>query len=254
MGKITKIMLGLNIVAGIVGIVFGMGLKGDLKEAETAKNDALTKAADTGKNTSGLESANKQLKEQLGIAGQQFAAISNQWVAADAELATAKVERQTAENDLITAQTEAAKLQSQLTEATGFAQENTKLKTTLADYQALGTVEEVREWKKKATSKPKNPNGQGGQGGNSKPPKPKPQKGAEMGTIASFDPKFNFYVINRGADHGVKAGDVFNVVRAGNLVGKVKIKQTQPTVSIADAVKEFTRQQLQPGDKILKSN
>ena len=74
-----------------------------------------------------------------------------------------------------------------------------------------------------------------------------------MGSIASHDPKFGFYIINRGADHGVKTVDEFNVLRAGNLVGKIKIKQTQPTVSIADAIKAFTRQQLQPGDKVVKS-
>jgi hypothetical protein len=84
------------------------------------------------------------------------------------------------------------------------------------------------------------------------PKRPKP--GAEIGAIASYDPKFNFYVINRGADHGIKSGDEFNVLRGGNLVGKIKIKQTQPTVSIADAVKAFTRQQLQAGDKIAKAN
>ena len=61
-------------------------------------------------------------------------------------------------------------------------------------------------------------------------------------------------MINRGADHGIKAGDEYNVLRGGNLVGKIKIKQTQPTVSIADAVKAFTRQQLQAGDKVAKAN
>ena len=85
-------------------------------------------------------------------------------------------------------------------------------------------------------------------------PKNKPKPGVEIGAIASYDPKFNFYVINRGADHGIKSGDEFNVLRGGNHVGKIKIKQTQPTVSVADAVKAFTRQQLQAGDKIAKAN
>jgi hypothetical protein len=81
-----------------------------------------------------------------------------------------------------------------------------------------------------------------------------PKAGADAGAIISFDPKFGFYVINRGSDHGIKAAQEFNVIRAGRLVGKIKIQQPQPTVSIANAVKEFTPQQLQPGDKLAKSD
>ena len=40
MGKITKIMLILNILAGGAGIFFGMGIKGDLNTAEEAKSAA----------------------------------------------------------------------------------------------------------------------------------------------------------------------------------------------------------------------
>ena len=81
-----------------------------------------------------------------------------------------------------------------------------------------------------------------------------PGSGAEFGTIVSYDAKFDFYVINRGADHGIKIGDEYNVLRGGNLVGKIKINTTQPTVSIADAVKAFTRMKLQAGDKVAKAN
>ena len=49
MGKVTKIMLGLNILAGIAGIVFGMGVKGDLKSATEEKQAAVAKAAGNGK-------------------------------------------------------------------------------------------------------------------------------------------------------------------------------------------------------------
>ena len=77
--------------------------------------------------------------------------------------------------------------------------------------------------------------------------------GAENGAIVSYDTKFNFYVINRGKDHGVKPGDEFNVLRDGNIVGKIKIEYAQPTVSIAVALKEFTHQLLKAGDKVAKA-
>ena len=148
-------------------------------------------------------------------------------------------------------QAKMAQLQSQLSEASGIAQKATRLERDILDYQALGTPPELRKMKKqlenieaaKAAKNQKN-----------KPKKNPSSPSGEIGSIASYDPKFKFYVINRGSDHGIKSGDEYNVIRAGNLVGKIKIKQTQPTVSIADAVKSFTRQQLQAGDKIAKIN
>ena len=81
-----------------------------------------------------------------------------------------------------------------------------------------------------------------------------PTIGTEIGSIASFDPKFSFYVVDRGADHGIKKGDEFSVFRAGKFVGKIRIKQVQPTVSIAEAIKDLTPQKLQAGDKVGKMN
>ena len=157
--------------------------------------------------------------------------------------------------DLQLAQADNATLQSQLVAAQVLAEEAKDMKKDFKDYEALGTPADLRKMKSrlekidadKAEREVKNNKPKSTPRTNTKP-------GAEIGAIASYDPKFNFYVINRGADHGVKAGDEFNVLRAGNLVGKIKIKQTQPTVSIADAVKEFTRQLLKAGDKVAKAN
>jgi serine/threonine-protein kinase len=81
-----------------------------------------------------------------------------------------------------------------------------------------------------------------------------PTIGTEIGSIASYDPKFGFYVVDRGSDHGIKNGDEFSVFRAGKFVGKIRIKQVQPTVSIAEAIKDLTPQKLQAGDKVGKMN
>ena len=83
---------------------------------------------------------------------------------------------------------------------------------------------------------------------------PPPEAGDHLGYIASYDPKFHFYVVYSGANHGIKKGDEYNVIRAGNLVGKIKIQKTDPTTSIASAVKAFTPQRLIRGDKVIKAN
>tara|TARA_Y100001968_G_scaffold313014_1_gene336783 strand:- start:128 stop:883 length:756 start_codon:yes stop_codon:yes gene_type:complete len=251
MGKITKIMLGLNIVAGIVGIVFGMGVKGDLKEAETAKNDAFTKVEDAGKGASGLKSANEQLKSELAVVKGSWASISNNWEAAKADLITAQENLKIATTEKEEAQIGAGKLQVAQEQVRDLTEEKNALQGVLEDYRALGSLEEIRQMKKKAEKpKPANPDGNGPN--KPKPPKPQPTAGAEIGRIVSFDKKFGFYVINRGTDHGVKNGDEFKVVRAANLVGKIKIADAQPSVSIAEPIKELTRQQLQPGDILRK--
>ena len=255
MGKVTKIMLGLNILAGIAGIVFGMGVKGDLKSATEEKQAAVAKAAEAAGGTSKLKSDNQKLNSDLQIAQGQIAKATNDLAAAQQTLASVQGDQGQMASALQAAQTAQSSLQSELAVAQGLADKATALQTTLADYEALGTPEELRELKKrvkriddeKANRQPKN----------NEPktePKNTPKPGAEVGAIASYDPKFKFYVINRGADHGIKTGDEFNVLRGGNLVGKIIIKQTQPTVSIADAVKAFTRQQLQAGDKVAKAN
>ena len=81
-----------------------------------------------------------------------------------------------------------------------------------------------------------------------------PAPGAEVGSVASFDPKFGFAVLNRGASHGIKVGDVFRVTRNGQLVGKVTVQKADPTTAIANPIKQFTREPLKAGDKIVKDS
>ncbi len=256
MGKVTKIMLGLNILAGIAGIVFGMGVKGDLKKAEEEKTAAVADAQQAKGGTGKLQTDNQKLNSDLQIAQGELNKATNQLAAANQTLASVQGGQGQMAQDLQLAQADNATLQSQLVAAQGLAEEAKNMKKDFADYEALGTPADLRKMKKrlekidadKAATESKNETPKGGT------PRTNAKPGAEIGAIASYDPKFNFYVINRGADHGVKAGDEFNVLRAGNLVGKIKIKQTQPTVSIADAVKEFTRQLLKAGDKVAKAN
>ncbi len=58
--------------------------------------------------------------------------------------------------------------------------------------------------------------------------------------------------MDRGADHGIKTGNEFLVFRTGKLVGKIRIKEVQAAVSIAEPIKELTLNPLQPGDKLQK--
>ena len=159
--------------------------------------------------------------------------------------------------DLQQAQQDNAKLQSDLVAAQSLANQTQKLKGDIAAYEALGTTQEIRvrlskldkieadaaAKKKKAQDAAKNKQ-------NQTPPQP----GAEVGAVASFDPKFGFAVLNRGASHGIKVGDVYRVTRNGQLVGKVTVQKADPTTAIANPIKQFTREPLKAGDKIVKDS
>ena len=253
MGKVTKIMLGLNILAGIAGIVFGMGVKGNLKAANEAKGTAEAAAKLATGGTSKLQSDNQKLSSNLQLTQGQLAQATNELAASKQALSSIEGNQGQLAQDLQKANVDLAQLQSQLTEAQNMAKTATQLQQEILGYRQIGSLPELQAIKEKAdkiakaAAKKKNNNSPG-----TKKPSLKP--GADVGAIVSYDPKFGFYVINRGSDHGIKAAQEFNVIRAGRLVGKIKIQQPQPTVSIANAVKEFTRQQLQPGDKLAKSD
>ena len=254
MGKVTKIMLGLNILAGIAGIVFGMGVKGNLKAANEAKGTAEAAAKLATGGTSKLQSDNQELSSNLQLTQGQLAQATNELAASKQTLSSVQGDQGQLAQDLQKANVDLAQLQSQLTEAQNMAKTATQLQQEIQGYRQIGTLPELQAIKEKAdkiakaAAEKKNNNNRPGT------KKPSPRPGADVGAIVSFDPKFGFYVINRGSDHGIKAAQEFNVIRAGRLVGKIKIQQPQPTVSIANAVKEFTRQQLQPGDKLAKAD
>ena len=159
--------------------------------------------------------------------------------------------------DLQQSQQDNAQLQSQLGAAQTLANQTQKLKGDIAAYEALGSTQEIRTRldkldKIEAEAEAKKRKAQ--EDATKKPKKNTPAPGAEVGSVASFDPKFGFAVLNRGASHGIKVGDVFRVTRNGQLVGKVTVQKADPTTAIANPIKQFTREPLKAGDKIVKDS
>ena len=253
MGKVTKIMLGLNILAGIAGIVFGMGVKGNLKAANEAKDEAEAKAKLATGGTSELQSTNQKLSSDLQLAQGQLASATNELAVAKTALSSVEGDQGKLASDLQKASIELSQLQSQLTVAQNMAKKAAKLEQEIGGYKRIGTLPELQGLKAKADKAAKDA------AEKKKKKKPGPKKttttsGGEIGSVVNIDPKFGFITINRGKDHGLKESQEFSVLRGGRLVGKIKIKTALPTVSIADPVKAFTRQPLQIGDKVIKSD
>ncbi len=126
-------------------------------------------------------------------------------------------------------------------------QELDQLEKDLAAYQALGTVAQLHDQINAIRTKPKEVS----QNIGSKE-KDKPRPGTEMGVILSVDSKLGFCVVNFGSAKGVVKGDEFHIHRAGNFVGKIKVDQVQPAVSLVVAIKKFTPKELRAGDKVIQ--
>jgi len=137
MGKVTKIMLGLNILAGIAGIVFGMGVKGDLKSATEEKQAAVAKAAEATGSTSKLQSDNQKLTSDIQIAQGQIAKATNDLVVAQQALSSVQGGQGQMVTDLQAAQAARATLQSELAIAQQVLTDKAKeLQTAIADHEA----------------------------------------------------------------------------------------------------------------------
>jgi len=71
------------------------------------------------------------------------------------------------------------------------------------------------------------------------------------GSIVAVDPKWNFVVLDLGANKGMLEGGVLMVHRNSQLVGKVRINEVQPTRSIATMVPGWKLGELEEGDQVL---
>ena len=83
---------------------------------------------------------------------------------------------------------------------------------------------------------------------------PKKTKAGKVGTIQTHDPQLHFYVIDAGADDGIKKGDTFAIFRNGKAIGKIEISRLQATVSIGVYQKGFLKPTapFKIGDEVMK--
>lgn len=71
------------------------------------------------------------------------------------------------------------------------------------------------------------------------------------GNIVAVDPKYNFVVLDIGADKGVLENAKLLVNRDGKLIGKVQITSVQPNRSIANVLPEWKQDEIMEGDQVL---
>ncbi len=227
--------------------------RGKLKAAELTAASIKESASKKSTQFSRLESSNLELKNKL-VALQadvpnlmaQIELGSNMYKQADA--ASKEKSKQLAD------QKESLNLvRSERDKFREAAKNLQQLETVLAAYQRLGTVAQLQALKNQ-TQKNHTTSGEPVQGSHSGTieSRVKAKSGVELGMILSVDTKLGFCVINCGSNKGVVKGDQFDIHRAGNFVGKIKIDEVRPAVSIGTAVRKFTPKGLRAGDKVVQ--
>lgn len=78
--------------------------------------------------------------------------------------------------------------------------------------------------------------------------------GPNVAIVASINSRFGFIILNAGSDNGLQAGEEYDVVRDGKLVGRVKINRTTELASIAIPTKTHAIAPLQRGDKVVAAD
>ena len=69
-----------------------------------------------------------------------------------------------------------------------------------------------------------------------------PKKGPPTKALIKFyNSELDYYVISKGSADGIKRGDKFIVLRAGEAIGKIEITRSQPLASIAVHQKGFPK-------------
>lgn len=71
------------------------------------------------------------------------------------------------------------------------------------------------------------------------------------GTIVAVDPKYDFVVLDIGANQGLVANASMLVNRDGKLIARVKITRVEPNRSIANIMPEWKQEDVLEGDQVV---
>lgn len=217
MANLTKIILGLNILAAGAGIFFGLSKSSAAGELVDKVKAAETKASSATRKVTGLESEKKKLITDLSAKQTENATLQtslNQTQQGkstlDNQISTLQAEKQSLNTQLQNANTQMTQLQTEANGAKQARDERDAAQQQVATLQA-----EIA-----ALKAPKTPKG---------PTKPKAGAGGKMGKIVNVDPGSGLLILNRGSAHGFKVGDQYNVFRNNRLIGRVEVTRLSPT-------------------------
>jgi outer membrane murein-binding lipoprotein Lpp len=73
------------------------------------------------------------------------------------------------------------------------------------------------------------------------------------GRITSVDAKYQYVVLDKGAEDGLRPNGKMIITRGENLVGKVQLVRVEPRSAVANLLANWTRAEVQAGDQVMTS-
>lgn len=71
------------------------------------------------------------------------------------------------------------------------------------------------------------------------------------GKVTAVDPKWDFVILDMGANHGLLKNGELSISREGKLVARVKVSRVETDYSIANVMPGFKRSEIREGDAVL---
>jgi hypothetical protein len=217
MANITRIILGLNILAGGAGIYLGITRYSQASElVEKAKTAETNAKAAQGKVT-GLENDKKDLTAKFSTADSSAQSLQT-------KLDEINDDESKKDDQIFALQADKTALDTQL-QNIGLAMTQLQAQANLGK-QAKDDLDRVQREKADLEAElqklkaPKKPN---------TPKQPKAGDDGIAGKIANVDPNNGSLILNRGSAHGFKVGDQYKVFRNDKLIGRIEVTRLSPT-------------------------
>ncbi len=250
-----KILLGVSIALILAAAVLGFITKGHIetvKQELKQTNETLTSTKGTLVKTQKDLAANQ---EELKQTNEKLTATTGELATTKADLQKAKDQATDLQTKLVAAEDTIKKLQSPSTQPGEGEQvspvivelqtKNKELETKLAEKEqlvaSLTQKEQEAENRAKVLAEKEE-----------KRQRQFMAKGME-GQILAVNQAWNFVVLNIGDRQGVVNGAQMIIKRGGQMVGKIKITNVEPTTAIADVVAGSMPRgaHVQPGDTVV---
>ncbi len=223
MANLTKIILGLNILAGGAGIFFGITKSGQASELVEKAKTAVAKATAAQGKVTGLENDKKDLTAKFSTANSSAQSLQTQLEINKQAMTRLEAKAKSAtlaEEKLDKIKDNAAKKDIDILTLQA---DKTALGTQLDSEQRKNAALEAQLLELKAPNKPKDPQ------------KRTVGTNVRAGNIVQQNPNTGSIILNIGTVHGIKVEDQFDVFRNNKHIGRIKVSLlgSNPNLSIA---------------------
>jgi hypothetical protein len=254
-----KILLGISILLMTLSLVFGFL---NTNKVKTLRNDLTTTISDRDVATHARTATEKKFRsseKELTAAKSLVADAAAKVQSTEAQLIQAQTEKAEAEAKIQASEAQIADLQKQVaTVAAGgggapgggispndaqAALEDTKKQLEAAEQEKSILADKVKAAQDQVTAMQEEKKRR--DAGTNTP--------GVHGTVLAVNQAYNFVVLGIGEHEGVVPNSEMLVLRAGSMIGKIRISSVEPTTSIGDIVTSTLPRgvEVQPGDTVV---